>query len=645
MSEIFSHFIQHFDRYFILSRQSVLIIQWSAVCLAVLYGLTFHPKISPERVWFYGGIMLRAVLLAGITIELVHQVQSTHFSAHYLTTEERELLPIVHLLMYGYVLLTAFHYMLMPQVQRGRGMFYTFDLTLVTLPVIQLIFSFFAFWNSNRDTMAAEDIVSSLCSVAVVLLLLISMNVLFFKMYWKPRPVFIGVFYAAVIGLLVWVLSPSSAGVSKDYGRLLPFTVYLTMAGFLMTHHLFHRSDRIRRRTKSFLAAAVAAGFIVFLNPVYNAGDAAFAVSKPIAEDSVDYVGEHITSDQAERILTSFFPAKNPIYLTETNQDLHYFYRFKTEDYEAEVDEVSRMITNYQYLKKPRGRTLTEEEYRKKSLDFLSAHGRKLKTQGIQTTVRKEDGQFVVEIAPKRQGKHHEQTGAVFYWEKETIMGFSEDTSIYQLQSLPQVHMTEKDIMKASKSAFHTLQMPDQTFEITNTDINSLIGSSVTVTANNGAELIFDAESGRLMKIRISSGSTVLTKKELQKRLFTLLGADTSKLKQMDKSQDGLVFENPEGTSVFTLRNEEGMIEASFCGQVSAKTFPHTYRDGETAFKRVAGAYNGIIYKKRVKPVIAVKDGVTYNAWLVIIQPFGSNRHDAYVVNADTYEAVNLYEQ
>ncbi|MED3228218.1 hypothetical protein [Bacillus velezensis] len=645
MSEIFSHFIQHFDRYFILSRQSVLIIQWSAVCLAVLYALTFHPKISRERVWFYSGILLRAVLLAGITVELVHQVQSTYFSAHYLISEERELLPIVHLLMYGYVLLTAFHYMLMPREQRGKGMFYTFDLTVVALPVIQLIFSFFTFWNISPDAMAGEDIVSMLCFITVVLLLLISMNVLFFKMYWKPRPVFIGVFYVGVIGLLVWVLAAPSAGVTKDYGRLLPFTVYLTMAGFLMTHHLFDRSDRIRQRTKSFLAAATAAGFIVFLNPVYNAGDAAFAVSKPIAEDSVDNVGEHITSDQAERILTSFFPAENPIYLTETNQDLHYFYRFKTEDYEAEVDEVSQLITNYQYFKKPKGRTFTEEEYRKKSLDFLSAHGRKIKTQGIQTTVRKENGQFVVEIAPKTQGTKHEDSGTVFYWEKDTIMGFSEDPSIYQLESLPQVHMTEKDIVKASKAAFRTLQMPDQTFEITNTDINSLIGSSLTVTANNGTELIFDAVSGRLMKIRVSPDSTVLTKTELQKKLFSLLDADTSKLRQIDKSEGNLVFENSEGTFVYMLRNEEGMKEASFYGQVSAKTFPHTYRDGQTAFKKVAAAYNGIIYKKRVKPVIAVKDGVTYNAWLVIIQPFGSNRHDAYVVNADTYEAVNPYEQ
>ena len=49
------------------------------------------------------------------------------------------------------------------------------------------------------------------------------MNVLFFKMYWKPRPVFIGVFYAGVIGLLVWVLAAPSAGVTKitaDFSHL-----------------------------------------------------------------------------------------------------------------------------------------------------------------------------------------------------------------------------------------------------------------------------------------------------------------------------------------------------------------------------------------------------------------------------------------
>lgn len=39
MLELFSHYILHFEQYFILSRQSVLIIQWSIVGLAALYAL------------------------------------------------------------------------------------------------------------------------------------------------------------------------------------------------------------------------------------------------------------------------------------------------------------------------------------------------------------------------------------------------------------------------------------------------------------------------------------------------------------------------------------------------------------------------------------------------------------------------------
>ncbi|MCC9024252.1 hypothetical protein [Bacillus nakamurai] len=124
-----------------------------------------------------------------------------------------------------------------------------------------------------------------------------------------------------------------------------------------------------------------------------------------------------------------------------------------------------------------------------------------------------------------------------------------------------------------------------------------------------------------------------------------MLGADTSEVKQGDKLKDGFVFQDAGGKHTITLQNEKGMTEASLYERGMAKTFSHTYEEGKKAFRKVAAKYNDIIYKKRVKPVTAVKDGVRYDAWLVIIQPFGSNRHDAYVVNADTYKAVNLYEQ
>lgn len=48
--------------------------------------------------------------------------------------------------------------------------------------------------------------------------------------------------------------------------------------------------------------------FVLLLNPIYNIGTAAFAVSKPAnVHDSFNFVGEHISSEKAEQILKSFF--------------------------------------------------------------------------------------------------------------------------------------------------------------------------------------------------------------------------------------------------------------------------------------------------------------------------------------------------
>lgn len=72
MLELFSHYVLHFERYFILSRQSTLLIQWSIVVLAGLYLLGHHPKINRQRTMFLAGVMLRIVLLAGVSVELIH---------------------------------------------------------------------------------------------------------------------------------------------------------------------------------------------------------------------------------------------------------------------------------------------------------------------------------------------------------------------------------------------------------------------------------------------------------------------------------------------------------------------------------------------------------------------------------------------
>ncbi|GFM13280.1 MULTISPECIES: hypothetical protein [unclassified Bacillus (in: firmicutes)] len=640
--ELFSHYVLHFERYFILSRQSTLLIQWSIVVLAGLYLLVHHPKINRQRTMFLAGVILRIVLLAGVSVELIHQVESTNFTSVYLREDGNELLPLLHFLLYGYVLLTAFHYMLMPRDHGGKGKFYTFDLAVVSLPIVQMIFSFFSYWKEYPDGM--EPIVFMF--LFFIITLPIVLNVVFFKLYWRTNKILLGLFYTLIIGLLVLLLAPYPNQISKDYGAVMPYTIYLTMAGFLMSYHLFQKSGKVYVRVNKWLPMAVMVFFVLLLNPIYNIATAAFAVSKPInVHDSFNFVGEHISSEKAEQILKSFFPTDETLYLHDTNMDVHYFYSFESKSYKAEVDEVSQLIRNYEYLEKAHGKKLTNQEYKRKSIAFLERHGRVLHEDHIETKVSNEDGQTVVRIYLKNRlhKKDHADDGAVFYWEKETLMGFSEDPSIYQLDSLLHVHITEQDIHDKVEQMFTALNISKQPYQITGIESDSLLGSMVRVETKDGIILEFDGEHGSLHSLSIPMKKEIsLTNSRLQQQVLTVFDADVSEMKKKSRKSDLVMY--TDSSKAYEFFEDQGQLNVYAYSETPDQAFPFTYRNGTLAYEKVASLYQGVIYKKRMRPIIVQRGDERHYAWLIIIQPFGSNRHDAYVVDGETQEVKSLYE-
>lgn len=643
MLDLFSHYVLHFERYFILSRQSTLLIQWSIVVLASLYLVVHHPKINRCRTMFLAGVLLRIVLLAGVSVELIHQVQATNFTSAYIREDGNELLPLVHFLLYGYVLLTAFHYMLMPHDLGGKGMFYTFDLAVVSLPIVQMIFSFCSYWKEYPDGVEPTEFLF----LFFIIILPIVLNVLFFKLYWRTNKILLGLFYTLIIGLLVLLLVPFSGRIYIDYGAVMPYTIYLTMAGFLMSYHLFQKSAKVYVRVNKWLTRSVIVFLVLLLNPLYNAGTAAFAVSKPInVQGSFHFVGEHISSEKAEQIVKSFFPTNETLYLHDTKMDVHYFYSFESLSYEAEVDEVSQLIMNYQYLKKPRGKTLTDQEYVRKSVDFLERHGRVLNKNHIETKVSIEDGQSVVRIYLKNQfhkKDHDADDGTVFYWEKETLMGFREDPSIYQLDSLLHVHIAEQDIHNKMEKMFKALHIPKQPYQIKDVESNGLLGGLVHVETKDGIVMEFESESGNLQSLSLPMEKNFpLTNNQLQRQILPVFDADVSEIKKKSRQSDKAVYSDSSYTYKFF--EDQGMLNVHVYSNTPDQSFPYTYRDGKLAYEKVASAYQDVIYKKRMRPIIVQRGNEHHYAWMIIIQPFGSNRHDAYVVDGDTQEVKSLYE-
>ncbi|ARA85473.1 hypothetical protein ACWTIN_08845 [Bacillus paralicheniformis] len=633
MIELFSDYVLHFERYFILSRQSMLVIQWCLTGLALLYVVSFHPKVSRRRLFFYAGIALRLILVGALSFELAHQMKAAEFSNLYIE-EQDALLPFMQFLLFGYILLVSFHYMMTLAEKGGKGLFFAFDIAVMTMPFFQSLFGSAVYLKENG---------ADLEQLLLVLVLLIGvpglMICLFFQLYWKRnRYVLLLIFYIVTIGGFF---------IKKLGYEFFPLNVFLTMLGFLMTYHLLNGSRKPFLMVKRVLAAGTAVFFTLLLNPFYNLADAAFTISHPEVSDVVDANFQPVSVKEAKQTVSSFFPTDSLIYLSATNQDFHNVYHFKTKDYEAYVDGWTGVITNYYNQKEPSGNILSDQAYIKRSKQFLREHGRELDKQ-IKAKVSRDDDEATVEFY--REGQDPELSTMGFTWRKETLIGFSEDTSVYNLESVKQARVSGQDIERGVEAVYRKLGIPVSAYQLTDIDLlfpSSLNSASINVKTSDGTEMAFHPVTGALTAITFTSESALPYRgQELEKRLLSLFDQDLSQLKRVELEKDLIEFQKKESDAVLNTswtmtKHEEGayLTVRKYFRKADEKP-PYTYADGEKAFRKVSEHYQkGLVYYKRTKLVI-VSDGDQKSryAWLVIIQPFGSNEHDAYLVDALTNE-------
>lgn len=516
----------------------MLVIQWCLTGLALLYAVSFHPKVSRRRLFFYAGIVLRLILVGALSFELAHQMKAAEFSNLYIE-EQDALLPFMQFLLFGYILLVSFHYMMTLTEKGGKGLFFAFDIAVMTMPFFQSLFGFAAYLKE----FGAEG----LEELPLVLLLIVGipglMICLFFQLYWKRnRYVLLLIFYIVTIGGFF---------IKKLGYEFFPLNVFLTMLGFLMTYHLLNGSRKPFLGVKRFLAAGTAVFFTLLLNPFYNLADAAFTISHPEVSELVDANFRPVSVKEAKQTVSSFFPTDSFIYLSATNQDFHNVYHFKTKDYEVNVDGWTGLITNYQNQKEPGGKTLSDQAYIKRSKQFLREHGREL-DQRIKAKVSRDDDEVTVDFY--REGQNPELSTMSFTWWKETLMGFSEDTSVYNLESVKQARVSGQDIERGVKAVYRKLGIAVSSYQLTDIDLLfpfSLNSAAINVKTNDGMGMEFHPVTGALMSISIKSESVLPYRgQELEKRLLSLFDQDFSKMKRVELEKDLIEFQKKESDAV-----------------------------------------------------------------------------------------------
>ncbi|WP_026073511.1 hypothetical protein [Robertmurraya massiliosenegalensis] len=143
--EFISRFVLYIDNHFYLSHFSKGIIIWSLTALAIYGILTFfYKKWNDTRLATYIGFAVRLVLLIGLSIEMLHQANITEITAVY-NDRQPSLRQFLHFLFFGYIIVIGFYYIVTLKQKKMKGLFYTFDIAVLTLPSLQLITSIIMF--------------------------------------------------------------------------------------------------------------------------------------------------------------------------------------------------------------------------------------------------------------------------------------------------------------------------------------------------------------------------------------------------------------------------------------------------------------------------------------------------------------------
>lgn len=650
--EFISRFVLYIDNHFYLSHFSKGIIIWSLTALAIYGILTFfYKKWNDTRLATYIGFAVRLVLLIGLSIEMLHQANITEITAVY-NDRQPSLRQFLHFLFFGYIIVIGFYYIVTLKQKKMKGLFYTFDIAVLTLPSLQLITSIIMF------IVDGDVNLSDFIGFFNILLIVVGSLYLFFLNYWEVRwftiiPFYFIVVSVSLIGILVGV-------------KIMELSNLIVFLGLLMTYHLIKKSEfKWLENLKRPFSLCVAILFLFLCNPIYNLGDVALASTD--AEVRLRYFDSTnlVQLEEAKELAKNMTGDEQFSFQQPETEDFHNRYYLKSKNYAVEIHGISGAVFQLHRKTEPVGEKHSQEEYVKMSKQLLERMGRTLlDDEQIVSTVVEKNNQVLVELAPKLTdgtvlGASSEARGFKFVntnftWEKDSLIHFEERLNLYPIESMRNVQVTSDDIETILSDWYELLGQELPAYAIdglqygySNREIEISISTSTDdflfLDGHTGEVLYFSGELANSKEINFDElVRKVFRSKNInplnweRKRIYSSWEWREKEPKDMELSyvHD---FGYTEGEAYFSYEKSIDIYR-----KIGHNVKVESSRE---AYETVAKELNYTPYASRAKltEVIDENDKIRL-AWLIVIQPYKQSEHRLYLVDIETKEWVSLYE-
>lgn len=637
--------INHFNNYMIISNITLYIMSAAILLMSLvfMFHLLFKKQLL-ERNILISGILARVLMFAGFTIEFAHQMTTYNRYTPIYNAKWDAVVQLVHFLFWGYIAVVGVYYLFVMGIKKYRGLIYTFDIAMMSIPLIFgiVLGVFEGLYNGGIESLLLIPLPAACLFV-------------FFQCYWRRKPrYYIAFFITSIISL-------ACAYKFKSLKLMLPFSAFIILLGI---YQLMMADIQLKKYREILLVLPIA--FIFSANPFYNLwivveSGQTYTVTNIFYKDVKNVSPKEIE----KRVRAALENDKDKLEVKKvSNAYISKAYELQLGGYNIYISGVdgNRILIE----KKDSKSKITDDIgfdgnlLREKSLSILNKLGYTYNSNTTEIKEKVEKGQYIVTFYRKfDDGSLYNSMlpASEFKWDANNELKFMKVVGVFDIKDYSTVKISETQIKEILNNFYKKINKIMLNYVITY--VGGTWRENISIECDNKDSFELDAVNGEILSYISSSPDSAKYDKTEEgiiknrerainyaKAISSFWDKGVLKETELGKSyaygQYNFIGYIPSGkVTIETLINENGELEI-FTQNItpdkkvySNKEFKITRKE---AIKLVEQNYNPFkIYTTKAALVLTSDDYFnTELKWRVGVVPFLSSEKHYYLVDVNT---------
>lgn len=645
--------IEHLQKLVLVSDISLMLMAVAIIIMSVAYGYSiFSKKNNYENIIVKLGILVRILMIIGFTIEFSHQ-KAIYQGDPIMDGKFRAMDQFSNYLFYGYIFVIGLYDIFTIGLNKFRGFFHAFDLTIISMPILYgitiLIFNF----QLNKDFLMA----------AILLASLLILPYLFFNLYWKENLKWFSIFLGYT-GLLSIYYKTS---IIESLFTLTAIS-YLLLGAYELGRIIFNKA-RVKAPAKLWnrlKVISIILPLILIFSSIITLNISPLEIEKKYEVESFYKEDATFTTmEGAEKLARiALEDQTSPIaHWQGKSEDFNNRYMFSLGGYKVQINGATGKIFEIRREKpwdvNPKV-TLSEEEIKEKTFNWLKAVGFTYDETRHDLRIEKSQEKYNVNIYNKFSDGTVDtrQSGTLQWYSDGKLEVAGIGLSFSNLRDYKQIKISDSTIVQNLEAWYNKLgeEMPPYLID----NFTYWFGDHdpyITVRCKNNDSFNINCYSGEILNFhREGKGKSLgytedaynkyKEKAEAFAKSFSSNWKEASYTLEEKSQKDNLFYSFVDNSS--DLKNSIN-IELDLDGNLKAYSQYNNFKgklysdkdfkvSSSTALKLVAKEYKPFgIYSRRVKLAAEIKENGEVNyKWMVVVLPFKKVEHQIFYVDATT---------